>query len=71
MRTFFPPPPAGQPFLTQFVERLTQVLRPVVSKDEATPRILLLDPDGVTWAVTVDVAGALTTAVISGKERDI
>jgi hypothetical protein len=71
MRIVLPSPPVTQPYLVDFVARLTGLFRSVVSKDESTNRILLADTNGVVWAVTVTTAGALTTAVLSGKVRDI
>lgn len=44
---------------------------PVVSRNEAVDRLLLRAPDGTTYAVTVDNAGALSTAVEDGKSRNI
>jgi hypothetical protein len=66
-----PIPPAGplQPFLQQFVDTVRRSLIPAVSKDEATPRILLQSPNGKVYSVTVDNSGNLQTALNDGKSR--
>ena len=43
----------------------------VLSKDEASPRVLLQSPNGTVYAITTTDAGVLTTAQISGKTREI
>jgi hypothetical protein len=66
-----PIPPAGplQPFLQQFVDTIRRAMIPAVSKDEATPRILLQSPNGSVYSVTVDDTGTLQTALNDGKSR--
>jgi hypothetical protein len=66
-----PTPPAGQlqPFLQQLVDTIRRAMIPVVSKDEATPRILLQSPNGSVYSVTVDNSGNLQTALNDGKSR--
>ncbi len=46
-------------------------LRAAVSRSEATDRLLLRDTDGMTWAITITTAGALTIAAFDGKTRDV
>lgn len=66
-----PIPPAGplQPFLQQVLDTIRRTFIPVVSKDEATPRILLQSPNGSVYSVTVDDTGTLQTALNDGKSR--
>ena len=48
----------------QFIRTLIDVLRRVVANmvrwDRAAPQIILSDPDGGSWIVTVDANGNLT-----------
>lgn len=46
---------------------LKRSMLPVVSKDEATTRILLLSPNRTVYALTVDDAGNLITTLEDGK----
>ena len=61
------PPASGA--LGIIVDAIRRAFIPVVSFNEAAPRILLRSPDGATWEVTVDNSGTLTTAPNSGKSR--
>ena len=71
MNVNFPIPPANPTgaFLQLALDAIRRAFLSVVSKDEATNRILLRDADGVTWEVTVDTSGNLQTAVNDGKSR--
>ena len=66
-----PIPPAGplQPFFQQVLDTIRKAFIPVVSKDEATPRILLQSPNGSIYSVTVNDSGTLQTALNDGKSR--
>jgi hypothetical protein len=66
-----PTPPAGalQPFLQQFVDTIRRAMIPVVSKDEATPRILLQSPNGTVYSITVSNTGTITATLNDGKTR--
>lgn len=66
-----PPPPSGpwSIFLTGLVEVLQRTLRPLVSKDEAIERVILLDADNKAWNVTVDTSGNLVVTANDGKSR--
>jgi hypothetical protein len=65
-----PPPPQYNPYLfTQAFDAIKRAMLPVVSKDEAAPRVLLQSPDGTVWEITVSNAGVVTAAVNSGKTR--
>lgn len=66
-----PPSPVNPGYLVQILDLLRKAFLPVVSKNEATPRILLSAPDGTVYEVTVSNTGTLTTAVNDGKTRDI
>ena len=69
----FPVPPAQihQSYVIQILDILRKAFVSLVSKDQSTPRILLEAPNGTVYSVTIDNAGTLTTAVNSGKTRDI
>lgn len=66
-----PIPPAGplQPFLQQTLDTIRRAFIPVVSKDEATPRILLQSPNGTVYSVTVSDLGLLEVTLNDGKSR--
>jgi hypothetical protein len=66
-----PPPPSGQlsAYLTSLVETLKRALLPLISKDEAVDRIILLSPNGTAFNVRVSDAGTLTAEVNDGKSR--
>lgn len=71
MKVIIPPPPPSYS-VASFVQVFDAIKRSflsTVSKDEATPRILLQAPDGKIWQVTVTNSGVLTTAVNDGKDR--
>jgi len=69
----FPVPPGtiGQAFIIQILDIIRRSFVSLISKDEAAPRILLQSPNGTVYAITVSDIGVVTTAVISGKTRDI
>ena len=66
----FPQTPFGQQLQTAFQIAAT-AFNSVISKDEGAPRVLLQSPNGTIYAVTTDDSGVLTTALISGKTREI
>ncbi len=68
-----PPPPSYNPFsFSQAFDVIRRAFIPVVSQDEATPRILLRATDGKVYEITVDNTGAspvLNIALNDGKDR--
>lgn len=69
MIIIMPPPPetysaSAWRNLLDFIKRS---MIPVVSQNEATPRVLLRAPDGSTYSLTVDNSGNLSTALEDGK----
>lgn len=66
-----PPPPSGpwSAFLTGLVEALQRALRPLVSRDEAVDRIILLSPNGTAYNLNVDDDGVLVVTANDGKSR--
>lgn len=68
-----PPPPGYNAFsFSQAFDAIRRAFIPVVSQDEATPRILLRATDGRVYEVTVDNTGAtpvLNIALNDGKTR--
>ena len=66
----FPQNGIGQQLQLAFQTASTAFLS-VLSKDEGAPRVLLQSPNGTIYAVTTSDAGVLTTALISGKTREI
>lgn len=69
MIIIMPPPPdaynaSAWRNVLDFIKRS---MIPVVSYNEAAPRILLRSPNGTTYAVTVDDSGTISTAVEDGK----
>lgn len=73
MNIQFPIPPATitQTYVIQVLDIIRKTFLPVVSKNEAVPRVLLQAPNGSTYEVTVDNSGNLTTVLNDGKTRDI
>lgn len=66
MRVSLPPPNSAT---AQLVDALRRVFTSVLSQDEAAQRVLLQAPNGTVYALTVDNAGALSTAVVDGNTR--
>jgi hypothetical protein len=66
MIVLMPPP---QSSMTAILDTIRRAFLPVVSKDEATPRLLLQSPNGTIYEVTVSDVGALVTQVKDGKTR--
>jgi hypothetical protein len=66
-----PPPPNGQlsAYLTSLVETLKRALLPLISKDEAVDRIILLSPSGKSFNVRVSDAGTISVEANDGKSR--
>jgi len=73
MNIQFPVPPGviTQNFIIQVLDIIKKNFLPVISKDESISRVLLSSPNGTVYSVTVSDTGTLTTAVNSGKTRDI
>lgn len=73
MNVQFPIPPGyiGQAFIIQVLDVIRRAFVPVVSKNEASPRILLSSPNGSVYEITVSDTGVVQTALNSGKTRDI
>lgn len=61
--------PTSNSATAQLVDALRRIFISVLSQDEATPRVLLSAPNGTVYALTVDNAGALSTAVVDGNTR--
>jgi hypothetical protein len=55
--------------LQQFVDTIRRAMIPVVSKDEATSRILLQSPNGTVYSITVSDIGVVTSTLNDGKSR--
>jgi hypothetical protein len=73
MNIQFPVPPGNitQAFIIQILDIIRRTFLSVVSKDQSVPRVLLSSPNGTVYAITVSDTGVVTTAVNSGKTRDI
>jgi hypothetical protein len=73
MNVQFPVPPGSitQTFMIQIMDIIRRAFSSAVSADEASARILLSSPNGTVYSVTVSDTGVVTTAVNSGKTRDI
>jgi hypothetical protein len=73
MNIQFPIPPGNitQAFIIQVLDIIRKTFISVVSKDQSVSRILLSSPNGTVYEVTVSDAGVVTTAINSGKTRDI
>lgn len=67
MQVLLPSPPTSipaiLPYLQSLYRSLTTALNSAVSHSEAAPRIILRSPNGTLYAVTVDDAGTLQTAI--------
>ncbi|CAB4200664.1 hypothetical protein UFOVP1339_59 [uncultured Caudovirales phage] len=61
-------PPVLAP-LRPVLDTIRRAFAPLISRDEATPHILLLSPNGTTYTLTVSDAGVVATAVNDGKTR--
>jgi hypothetical protein len=69
---FSPPPPPSGPlsvYLASLVDAIRRSLTPLISKDEAVGRVLLLSPSGLVYTVSVDDSGTLVTTLNDGKSR--
>lgn len=73
MIIIMPPAPDnyGRTAWNNILDFIKRSMIPVVSKNEATERILLRSPDGSIYSVTVGNTGTLTTTLEDGKSRDI
>ena len=63
-------PPVKDPSVMTWLQNIRNAFGLALSKNESTPRVLLMAPDESVYAVTVSNAGALTTTLIDGKTRD-
>jgi hypothetical protein len=63
-------PPIKDPAVTTWMQNIRAAFGLALSKNEATPRLLLMSSGEKVYAVTVSDAGALTTTLIDGKTRD-
>lgn len=61
-------PAPGSP-MGVILDTIRRALIPAISQDEGAARLLLMSPNGTVYSVTVDDAGALSTAVVDGKTR--
>lgn len=68
-RLILPVPPQSYNSNTfaQAFDAIRRAVQPLISKDEAAPRLLLRSPDGTVYEVTVSNAGVLSTTVNSGN----
>lgn len=68
-RLILPVPPTSYNPNTfaQAFDAIRRAVQPLISKDEAAPRLLLRSPDGTVYEVTVSNAGVLSTTVNSGN----
>jgi VCBS repeat-containing protein len=57
-------------FLTTVLDQITDAMQQVTSRRYAQDRLLLRSPDGTVYAVSVDNAGTISTAVVDGKDFD-
>lgn len=71
MNINFPIPPGSitQAYIQTVLAAIKTAFNSVVSRDEASPRILLQAPNGTVYEVTVSNTGTLQTAVNDGKSR--
>lgn len=63
MRVILPPPNSG---LSVILDTIRRAFIPVVSQNEAAPRILLSAPNGTVYEVKVDNSGVLSASVFTG-----
>ena len=63
-------PPLKDPTLQAWFQNIRSAFLLALSKNESTPRLLLMSPGEKVYAVSVSDAGALTTTLIDGKTRD-
>ena len=73
MNIQFPIPPGSitQAFIIQVLDIIRRTFLSVISKDQSVARILLSSPNGSVYEITVSDIGVVTTALNSGKTRDI
>lgn len=69
MIIIMPPPPEqyNASAWRNVLDFIKRSMIPVVSYNEATPRVLLSAPNGSTYSLTVDNSGNLTTTLEDGK----
>lgn len=63
-------PPVKDNAVATWLQNIRSALGLALSKNEATPRVLLMSPGEVVYSVTVSDAGVITTTLIDGKTRD-
>jgi hypothetical protein len=49
------------------LDTIRRALIPVISQDEAAPRVLLQSPNGTVYQLTVDNSGVLSTTQFTGN----
>ncbi len=65
-------PPSGISSQLQIAfQTIRDAFKGTLTQDTAAPRVILLSPNGTTYAVSITDAGVVTTAAISGKTREI
>jgi hypothetical protein len=57
--------------MIQVLDIIRKSFLPLLTKNESGPRVLLSSPNGTVYELTVSNLGVVTTAVNSGKTRDI
>lgn len=62
-----PPQSYNSNTFAQAFDAIRRAVIPLISKDEAAPRLLLRSPNGTVYEVTVSDAGVISTAVNSGN----
>lgn len=69
MNIILPTPPGSYNpnSFAQAFDAIRRAILPLISKDEAAPRLLLRSPSGKVYEVRVDDTGTLTTTLNSGN----
>lgn len=57
-----------QGYMTRLQQQLTQLFRRVAASDEARTSVLMRSPDGRSWDVSVNNAGAVITTINIGNK---
>lgn len=63
-------PPVKDIAVNTWLQNIRAAFGLALSKNESTPRVLLISPGEKVYAVSVSDAGALTTTLVDGKTRD-
>lgn len=64
MRVVLPPPNVS---LGVVLDTIRRTFIPVISQDEAAPRVLLQSPGGKVYSITVDDSGVVTSTLFTGS----